>query len=1139
MAVFQNSILTKINIGLPYSPRYFATVVPSSNIVNEGQSITFSVTTRNVYENETLYWDNVGTTNGFDFVGGNNSGQFTVSNNRANVTLTLVNDITTEGFETIIFNVRQGNVSGPILATANTVNVVDTSITLVVNGSVTPSTTLVSEGQAVTFNVTTGNIFDGTVIYWTNAGNTTSSDFVEGVNSGSFTINSNAGSFSLNLVADRTTEGVETIIPQIRIGSPSGNIIATSNIVYVSDTSLTPIPTYSIIESASSVNEGQSVTYNVYTSNVDNGTVLYWTNSGTSTTSDFSGGTNSGNFTINANTGSFSVTTLEDYTTEGSETIIINLRTGSISGNVVATANTVTINDTSLTQIPTYAVVPTSTLISEGQAVTFNITTSNVASGTTLYWTNNGSTNSSDFTEGVNNGSVQIISGSGSVTFTLVEDYTTEGPENIIFNLRTNSISGTIVATASTVTVSDTSITLIPTYEVIPTTTSVNEGSNVTFNVNTSNVFNNTTLYWTNSGTTTGPDFSGGNNSGSFTIRGNTGNVTLSLVADQTTEGPETIIFRVRTGSTSGSIVATADTVTVNDTSLTLIPIYEVTPNVTTLNEGQSVRFTVNTANVPNGNVVYWTNAGTTGIGDFIEGVNSGSFTISSNTGSVTLTSRNDLITEGDETIIIQIRNNSISGPIVATSSTVTIIDTSLSQPSYSLSANTASVSEGEEVLFTINTANVLSGTTLYWSTAGNVNATDFTILSNTGSFSIISNTGNVSLTLREDLSTEGNESLVFQVRIDSITGNIVANTNVTVIDTSTAEPPVVEYLVVAGGGGGGAKGYSVSASPFAIAGGGGGGGVLCGFSCDNSPLSPSTTYTVQVGGGGIGGCYCGVCNGGTYYAGTGTDSCITNIGPGGSTVIAYGGGGGGSSCGSGAGCLGSINWRCTPGDPGGSGGGPGRYAPSITIAPGTPGYPVVAGAGYVSPTGCRQGYPSGLSNGNAHGSAGGGAGGAGLNCGVSPTTGLPSTNYAGPGGPGLYWPGTNSYYGGGGGGGGSIAIFNTYGCGGIGGGGPGGQQCSPPSGGTSYCYKLAADGSTNTGGGGGGGVGNACTRSIPPASSPSCAECDPKARGGSGGSGIVIIKYLGPQRATGGTVTRSGGYTCHVFTSSGTLVTY
>jgi hypothetical protein len=41
---------------------------------------------------------------------------------------------------------------------------------------------------------------------------------------------------------------------------------------------------------------------------------------------------------------------------------------------------------------------------------------------------------------------------------------------------------------------------------------------------------------------------------------------------------------------------------------------------------------------------------------------------------------------------------------------------------------------------------------------------------------------------------------------------------------------------------------------------------------------------------------------------------------------------------------------------------------------------------------------------------------------------------------------------------------------------------------------------------------------------------------GGAGGSGVVIIRYAGSvQRATGGTVTITGGYVIHTFTSSGT----
>jgi hypothetical protein len=81
-------------------------------------------------------------------------------------------------------------------------------------------------------------------------------------------------------------------------------------------------------------------------------------------------------------------------------------------------------------------------------------------------------------------------------------------------------------------------------------------------------------------------------------------------------------------------------------------------------------------------------------------------------------------------------------------------------------------------------------------------------------------------------------------------------------------------------------------------------------------------------------------------------------------------------------------------------------------------------------------------------------------------------------------------------------------GSGGIGGGGAGGSFQN----GTNI---FGANGSANTGGGSGG-------------TGAEQAQLN-------GGSGIVIVRYAGAQRGTGGTVTSAGGFTYHTFTSSGT----
>jgi hypothetical protein len=220
-----------------------------------------------------------------------------------------------------------------------------------------------------------------------------------------------------------------------------------------------------------------------------------------------------------------------------------------------------------------------------------------------------------------------------------------------------------------------------PTYSVSANTTTIDEGDSVTFTINTTDVDNGTTLYWTNLGTTTGADFSDSNNSGSFTITSNVGTVTRTLNSDITTEGSETVILQIRTGSTSGLVVATSSTVTVNDTSRT--PAYNVTVNSTSINEGQSVTYTITTNNINSGTTLYWTNSGTTSAADFTENVNSGSFSVTgtydTSTATVTLNASNDQSNnnEGSETLIFNLRTGSTSGTIVATAATVTIADTS------------------------------------------------------------------------------------------------------------------------------------------------------------------------------------------------------------------------------------------------------------------------------------------------------------------------------------------------------------------------------------------------------------------------------------------------------------------------------
>jgi hypothetical protein len=257
-----------------------------------------------------------------------------------------------------------------------------------------------------------------------------------------------------------------------------------------------------------------------------------------------------------------------------------------------------------------------------------------------------------------------------------------------------------------------------------------------------------------------------------------------------------------------------------------------------------------------------------------------------------------------------------------------------------------------------------------------------------------------------------------------------------------------------------------------------------------------ASAYTIEyliVAGGGASGYFSSGDNrsggggGGGFVSGSmsvySTGSFVVTVGTGGAIVSPSGTGTNGNTSSFGSNIIalggGGGGGAASPGRSGGSGGGggasagPGNFAGGIGSQPSQP----YGGFGNNGGTGGTDNvtYRSG--------GGGGGAGGAGGNAGGSPI-------YGGVG-KGSSLTGSLKYYSGGGGASNGTASPQ-------GGGGPGGNP-----------------GSVNTGGGGGGTAAGA---------------------GGNGGSGIVIIRYAGAPKGTGGTIKELGGYTIHTFFTSGTF---
>jgi hypothetical protein len=459
----------------------------------------------------------------------------------------------------------------------------------------------------------------------------------------------------------------------------SANALTVTNIGSVSFANFSPYgqpyvnPTPVIIMSAAvtpditAVNEGSTVTFSIVGTNTANGTYYYTLEessggSSTLTASDFSPASLSGSFTITSGAGSIPITIASDRTTEDDESFTLFVRSTSITGSIIGNSNIIDIIDTSLT--PAFTVTPAS--IGEGSAGSFTV--NNLGPAGTYYWTVlNVSSANADFSAVSGSFTTATLNGDGTFTVTPNKDLLTEGAESFQVQVRSGSISGTVIITSAGVSITDVSLT--PT--VTPAAGSVNEGASLSFTA--ANLGPDGTYYWSiNHSTTAAADFSAEN--GSFSITGGgvqdngTGSFSVTTVNDFITEGAQTFTVSVRTGSVSGTVLATSSSVTVNDTSTTVT----ASGSPTSFNEGASTTITASATGFPNGTYFWTVLNGTTTNADFT--ATSGSFTVSNSaSGAFTVTAATLGGAEGAETFSVQIRIGSTGGTVIATTGTLTI----------------------------------------------------------------------------------------------------------------------------------------------------------------------------------------------------------------------------------------------------------------------------------------------------------------------------------------------------------------------------------------------------------------------------------------------------------------------------------
>ena len=287
------------------------------------------------------------------------------------------------------------------------------------------------------------------------------------------------------------------------------------------------------------------------------------------------------------------LTLKEDYSAnEGSEWFKMKLVDPNDNSIVLAESPIVTVNDTSA---GTYSIaISPAGSIQEGSPVTFNVTTTGVPNNTNLYYYIKGTASTSTDFGGANRSGYFLIAvadpsigiGTGSLTVSLVQDFTADGGEGIYLELYNGYYgSSLLLATSTTVIIDDLPWTATVTSDVTTVQESTSGVTNsVTFTFATTGVPDGTVLRCWIEAVGTNSTFKiidvykdgdtwdnvDASNYYDITVNSNAATLKLNVVRDGRTEGDEQfkIVAKGKTSGTTNTIIATSPTVTITDHSI-------------------------------------------------------------------------------------------------------------------------------------------------------------------------------------------------------------------------------------------------------------------------------------------------------------------------------------------------------------------------------------------------------------------------------------------------------------------------------------------------------------------------------------------------------------------------------------------
>ncbi len=446
-----------------------------------------------------------------------------------------------------------------------------------------------------------------------------------------------------------------------------------------------------------------------------------------------------------------------------------------------------------------------STLAENGGSVTVQATlsTSSIQNVTINLGFSGIATNNTDYSASAN--TITILAGqtSGSITLTGLDDITFEGNESIIVDV-TSVTNGTENGTQS-VTASITDDEIQPSVSLALAGSSIAENGGVATvqatlsNPSAQNVV--VTLGFTGTATNN-TDYAASSNTITILAGQTSGSITLTSIDDATFEGNESIIVDV-TGVTNGTengSQSVSATITDDDSQ----------PSVTLAVAGSSLAENGGLATVRATLSNPSTQDVTVTLGIAGTGTNNTDYSASSNTitilagqtsGSITLTGIDDATFEGNESIIVDVTGVTNGNEAGTQSITATITDDE-TQPSVSLVLADSPLAENggvATVRATLSNPSTQDVTVTLGFSGSATNNTDYSASSNTIVILAGQTSGSITLTGIDDLTFEGNESII--VDVTSVTNGTENGTqSITASITDSLSPNLGPINTVPGG---------------------------------------------------------------------------------------------------------------------------------------------------------------------------------------------------------------------------------------------------------------------------------------------------------------------------------------------------